>query len=135
VIRTVLDTNVLVAAFQFPGGVCDKAFSLCLSGFANLVTSDPLLDEFEGVLREKFGVSVRDARNAKAFVRSVAEVVHPTIVLAEVENDPDDNRILECAVWAEADLIVTGDRAHLQPLRIFRGIPIVSPREFVESLS
>ena len=80
-------------------------------------------------------MSVRDARDAKAFVRSVAEVVHPTIVLDEVENDPDDNRMLECAVWAEADLIVTGDKAHLQPLKIFRGIPIVSPRQFVEGFS
>jgi hypothetical protein len=36
VIRAVLDTNVLVAAFQFPGGMCDKAFSLCLSGVVSL---------------------------------------------------------------------------------------------------
>ena len=131
-IRAVLDTNVLVAAFQFPGGMCDKAFSLCLSGVAQLVTSNSILDEFEGVLREKFGVSEKNARDATAFVRSAAEVVHPPIVLDEVDDDPDDNRILECAVWAEADLIVTGDKAHLQPLKIFRGISIVSPRQFVE---
>jgi predicted nucleic acid-binding protein len=38
-------------------------------------------------------------------------------------------------VWAEADLIVPGDKAHLQPLKVFRAIPIVTPRQFVERFS
>jgi predicted nucleic acid-binding protein len=97
-----------------------------------LVTSNAILDEFVGVLRQKFGVSEKNARDAAAFVRSAAEVVHPPIVLSEVDADPDDNRILECAVWAEADLIVTGDKAHLQALKTFRGIAIVRPRQFME---
>ncbi len=41
----------------------------------------------------------------------------------------------ERAVWAEVDIIVTGDRAHLLPRKHFRGIPIVTPREFVERSS
>jgi predicted nucleic acid-binding protein len=68
VIGAVLDTNVLVAAFQIPAGMCDKAFGLCLSGVVQLVTSNAILDEFEGVLRQKFGVSEKNARDAAAFV-------------------------------------------------------------------
>jgi predicted nucleic acid-binding protein len=42
--------------------------------------------------------------------------------------------ILECALAAEADYIVSGDKRHLLPLRQFRGIPIVSPPDFLRRL-
>jgi predicted nucleic acid-binding protein len=42
--------------------------------------------------------------------------------------------ILECALAAEADFIVSGDKKHLLVLRRFRGIPIVSPAEFLRRL-
>jgi predicted nucleic acid-binding protein len=48
--------------------------------------------------------------------------------------DPDDEMILECALAAEADYIASGDKKHLLPLRRFRGIPIVSPSEFLRRL-
>jgi predicted nucleic acid-binding protein len=32
------------------------------------------------------------------------------------------------------DFLVTGDKKHLQPLKTFRGIQIVSPREFLDLL-
>ena len=44
--------------------------------------------------------------------------------------DPDDEMILECALAAEADYIVSGDKRHLLALRQFRGIPIVGPADF-----
>jgi predicted nucleic acid-binding protein len=47
--------------------------------------------------------------------------------------DPKDNRILELAVSGAAVMIVTGDR-DLLGLHPFRGIPIVTPAEFVELL-
>lgn len=133
--RAVLDTNVLIGALRFPGGMTDKALSLCLAGVARLVTSEVLLEELYGVLTEKFGLSARHGHESVAFIRSVAEVVSPDIVLDVVKADPDDNAVLECAVWAEVDIIVTGDKTHLLPLKHFRGIPIVTPREFVERFS
>jgi len=48
--------------------------------------------------------------------------------------DPDDEMILECALAAEADYIVSGDKRHLLPLRQFRGIPIVSPSDFLRRI-
>ncbi|MGA2853031.1 MAG: PIN domain-containing protein [Verrucomicrobiota bacterium] len=48
--------------------------------------------------------------------------------------DPDDEMILECALASEADCIVSGDKRHLLPLRQLRGIPIVSPSDFLRRL-
>ena len=50
------------------------------------------------------------------------------------KRDPDDETILECALAAEADYTVSGDKRHLLPLRQFRGIPIVSPSDFLRRL-
>jgi predicted nucleic acid-binding protein len=49
--------------------------------------------------------------------------------------DPDDEMVLECGLAAEADFIVSGDKKHLLALGQFRGIPIVSPAEFLRRLA
>jgi len=50
-----------------------------------------------------------------------------------ITNDPDDNRILECAVEGQAHLIVSGDR-DLRRLKVYQGIPIVTPTDFLRTL-
>jgi putative PIN family toxin of toxin-antitoxin system len=45
--------------------------------------------------------------------------------------DPRDDKFLEVAVHARADVIVTGD-ADLLALHPFRGIAILSPAEYLE---
>ena len=69
----------------------------------------------------------------RAKVESAAELVRPGITLDIVTDDPDDNRILECAAEGRADYIVSGDR-HLLRLKCYEGIPIVNVREFLTTL-
>ena len=54
--------------------------------------------------------------------------------LKEIAADPDDDKVLECAVVANATHIVSGDRKHLLPLGTYRGIRIVSPAEFLRAI-
>jgi hypothetical protein len=56
-----------------------------------------------------------------------------TLSLAIIQEDPPDNRYLECAVEGAAAYIVSGDRLLLS-LGIYQGIQIVSPRVFLEVL-
>lgn len=60
-----------------------------------------------------------------------AELVFPTERASGVTADPDDEMVLECAIAAEADFIVSGDKKHLLPLRKHRGIRIISPADFL----
>jgi uncharacterized protein len=62
----------------------------------------------------------------------MGEMVVPMITIRFVLDDPDDDRILECALAANADFIVPGDR-HLLRLRKYKSTVIVSPRQFVET--
>ena len=56
-----------------------------------------------------------------------------SLALAVIQDDPPDNRYLECAVEGEAAYLVSGDRLLLS-LGMFEGIQIVSPRVFLEVL-
>lgn len=130
-IRVVADTNIYISALMFgglPGSFLDLAF---LRSF-QLVTSPALLDELDEKLRLKFGVSQHDATRVRAKIESTALVVKPTTTLQVITDDPDDDRVLECAVAGEADCIVSGDR-HLLKLGSYQGISIVTAREFMES--
>jgi uncharacterized protein len=49
-----------------------------------------------------------------------------------VPGDPDDDKVVECAVIAGATHIVTGDRRHLLPLGTFQGIPILTAADFLD---
>lgn len=130
-IRVVADTNIYISALMFgglPGSFLDLAF---LRSF-QLVTSPVLLDELDEKLRLKFSLSQADAAQVRAKIESVALLVEPTTTLQVITEDPDDNRVLECAVAGEADYIVSGDR-HLLKLGSYQGISIVTARQFIET--
>ena len=61
-------------------------------------------------------------------IAALAELVQPRIAL-QVAVDPDDDRVLECAIAGNADLIVSNDK-HLRSLGSFRGIAIVTGADF-----
>ena len=133
--KVVLDTNVWVSALAFPGGTCDQLLQYFIRQLAIEIIASPfILHEFERVLREKIGLSSDETRVALQTLRTVTALVEPKEPIEVVKEKDSDNRILECAVAAEADLLVTGDTKHLLPLKIFQGIPIRSPREVFDRL-
>jgi predicted nucleic acid-binding protein len=48
-----------------------------------------------------------------------------------IVEDPNDNMLVECAVEARADYLISGD-AHLKKIKRFRGVKIVSVGEFLK---
>lgn len=133
--RVVLDTNVWISALVFPGGVCDQLVrKLRESPSVVLLTSPFILQEFERVLVEKFGYAQHDAEPLRRAVEQFSTVVEPQGQVTVIHHPDADNRILECAVDGQADLLVTGDAKHLLPLQTFRGIRICSPREILDLL-
>ena len=66
-------------------------------------------------------------------MESHALVVCPTKRHHIIVEDDDDNAIIDCAVEAQADLIVSGD-SHLTSLRTIEGISVVTPAQFIESI-
>jgi putative PIN family toxin of toxin-antitoxin system len=130
--RVVADTNIYISALMF-GGLPGVLLDLGLMQAITLVISPPLLDELQDKLRVKFGVLAQDAAAIRAKLETICDLIHPTMVLDVVSDDPDDNRVLECAVAGRADYIVSGDR-HLLNLKQHAGIAILTAREFLDGL-
>lgn len=128
--KVVFDTNIFVSALTLPGGRGDQALTRIVDGHDSLVLSKPMLDELLQVLARKFARDREELARVAVFLSSLAELVEPAESI-DVLADSPDNRVLECAVAADADVIVTGDRAMLG-LTEFRRIRIVSLREYLD---
>ena len=129
--KVVFDTNVLVSALVFPGGRGEAALLRIVEEKDQLLLSKPILDELLGILARKFSRDAEELARVAVFLSELGISVRPRQKLHVVKDEPD-NRVLECAVAGRADAIVTGDRALLE-LREFRGVRIVSLREYLES--
>lgn len=127
--RVVADTNVLVSAFQF-GGKPKQLLDLAADGQVDLAISEAILEETFRVLKNKFYHTDAELRETDKQLRVIARTVTPTEGIDAVDADPSDNRILECAVAADAEVILSGDH-HLLALGSFRGIPIQRVGEFL----
>jgi uncharacterized protein len=128
-VRVTLDTNIYVSALHF-GGKPMQLLQMGLEGEIDIAISQPILDETLRVLREKFGWSDDDLRDAEAAISAATYRVAPTETLDVVEADPTDNRIVECAVASSSETIVSGDR-HLLALGQFRGISVLRVGDFL----
>lgn len=60
-----------------------------------------------------------------------AGLVFPVECARDAATVPDEDMVLECALVAKADFIVSGDKRHLLPLKAFRGITIPGPTDFL----
>ena len=126
----VFDTNILFSAVGWKG----KPF-LCLelarAGIVDGVTCPELLDELAEKLQSKLSFSPEQAFDTLVDLLTFLRVVPIDGKLRSIPADPDDDRVLECAVTALATHIVIGDRRHLLPLGTFQGIIILTAADFL----
>lgn len=127
--KVVFDTNVLVAALVFPGGRGEEALQRILTERDELVLSKAILDELLGVLARKFARDAEELSRVAVLLGEVSSLAKPARRVSVLRDDPD-NRILECAAAARADLIVTGDEA-LLALGEFEGVRIVRLADYL----
>jgi uncharacterized protein len=131
-LRVVLDTNVYFSAFT-TRGISFGIWRAAVNRRYALIVSPAIIGEIAGVLRADADWNEsRIVRRLKLLTR-LAEMVTPTAALRVVIADPDDDRIVECAVAGNAHLIVSGDH-HLTKLKEFEGIGIVRPADFLRTL-
>jgi putative PIN family toxin of toxin-antitoxin system len=105
---------------------------LVISGAVDCTLSIAILDELKDVLlRPKFGFSAEACFNIIEELRAACDIISPSVSVGVIRSDPDDNRMLECAVEAQAHFIVSGD-PHLLDLGKFEKIRILSPADYLK---
>lgn len=133
-LRAVLETNVFISIFTSSSErPMAQIWADAVRQRYTLMISPAIIREVAGTLRDKFVWPEPEIVRLIKVLARVGELVTPQITLDVIEADPDDNRILECAVAGQANVIVSGDR-DLRRLRVYDGIPIVVPRDFMRML-
>jgi putative PIN family toxin of toxin-antitoxin system len=104
---------------------------LAVKDRVEVAISNAILDEITGVLGgKKFQYPERIVRALITEIEGLADVVEPGERINAIQDDPEDNRVLECAVASGASVIVSGD-SHLLALRTFGQMSIMNPDEFL----
>jgi uncharacterized protein len=116
-IRVVADTNVFISALLF-GGLPAAFLDLAFEGAFLLITSPILLDELDDKLLNKFDLLPSRVDQIRTKFERTCELVSTTPSLCIVKNDPNDDRVLECAIAGRVSYVVTGDR-HLLHLNSY----------------
>jgi hypothetical protein len=132
-VRVVVDTNIFTSSLLNTEGNPRKVIDLWRFEKITLCISKEILAEYFAVLG-RFGMSEEpeggelvqlfQKRYNQVFLTSV-----PTILA--ISEDPADNKFIECAVAADAEYVISGDR-HLLNLKVFKGIRILPPTEFLK---
>ncbi len=128
----VCDTNVLLSMLGFPGGRLDALWEIIQDAKVALFLSEFILEEFTKNLRVKAGFKPQEIVEAANLLKNHAQILSPKESLNVIQEKAADNRILECALAAKAQILVTGNFKHIRPLGFFRGIEILTPREFLD---
>lgn len=122
--RVVFDTNIFISAFVIPGGNAEKAYLHAVRGAFELITSVAILTETANTLSTKFAWSGAEIEELLRTISTRATVLK-TRPYIDVLRDEPDNRILECALLAEA-----GDQ-HLLSLKEYQGVAIIKLADFL----
>ena len=132
--KAVVDTNVFISSFLNPKGTPRKVISLWKTGEIIICLSAEILEEYIEVL-------IRMGLKDEPETGELLELFRKRIIIDFVDidgdikliaADPDDDKFIECAINAGAEVIITGDR-HLKGLKQYKGIDILSPAEFIGS--
>jgi putative PIN family toxin of toxin-antitoxin system len=129
-IRIVIDTNIYISAI-FWNGRPREIIDLGRDGKILIFTSVDIEIEIADKLRTKFKLAEEDVNLILLDFSAFTLPIRPDRKVSAVQDDPDDNKFIECAIESRADYIVSGD-AHLLNLKEFEGIKILRASEFLE---
>ncbi len=129
-IKVVIDTNVFISSFF--GGNPKKIIDLWKKGEIKLCLSREIVDEYVEVLKR---LGLQNENELQELLNIFSEGHNiifsaTTPSLKIIEQDPDDNKFIECAVALGCSHIISGDK-HLQQVKNYMGIKIVRPKEFL----
>ena len=129
--KVVIDTNVFVSSFF--GGSPRRIIGLWKDEQFILCVSEAILDEYIEVLQR---IGLRDEDELKELLALFAkgfnlQFCRKTPRFRIVEEDPDDDKFIECAMALKAGVIITGDRA-LRAIGAYRNIQILTPQQFLK---
>ena len=126
----VYDTNILISGMVW-GGVPYDCIKLATTDSVEGLTCAEIIAEFDEKLTTKLEYSQFRVSRIVTRLLGFLRMVKIRNKLEGITKDPDDDKVIECAVVGGATHIVTGDKRHLLPLQNYQGIRIVTAADFL----
>jgi putative PIN family toxin of toxin-antitoxin system len=137
-ITAVSDANIYISALISGKGASARLVELLAEKNLSVAMSTAIFAEIGRVVRyprisRKYHLTEVEIEEFLDLLREQVVWVEPDEVAQVIEADPDDDKYLACAITADAQFIVSGDR-HLRDLERYRGIEILTPMAFLAYL-
>jgi putative PIN family toxin of toxin-antitoxin system len=132
--QIIIDTNVVIAALRSKRGASSKLLSLLGAGLFDIHDSVPLIFEYEDVIqrqRVSLGLSNQDVSDFINSLCALAQHHEIYFLWRPFLPDANDKLILELAVSAQCDYIVTHNISDFKGVEKF-GVKAITPREFLQ---
>ena len=135
-LRVVLDTNQFVSSVIIKKGPPAQLLQAWKNHTYILITSRQIIEEIKKALHyprivKKYHLHEREIEALINLIEHEAIILPAPSKIHVIKEDPDDNKILACALEAKAQYIVSGDK-HLLKLGRYKNISIVTAREFLK---
>jgi len=126
----VIDTSIFIASFW--EGRSRTVVELWKKGKITLCASEAILKEYFYII-PRFNRLNKEAGELLSLfkARKNIKMITPSKRLKVIQEDPADNKFLECAIEAKAEYIISADK-HLRNLRKNQGVRIVSSGGFLK---
>lgn len=135
-IQIVLDTNILYSALRSRNGASFRLMSLLPSTKFQLNVSVPMVLEYEDVLKRLPSELIFNHQEVDLFLDSICAMAnrHDVFYLwRPILRDPGDDLVLELAVKAKCQYIVTYNKQDYEGVEAF-GIEAIDAREFLKKI-
>jgi len=132
-LKFVFDTNIFVSALMSKRGNPALLLDRVRKSYTLFISKDILSELKDVISRDKFGYTDVEINSFVEAIISFTDIVNPEIKIDAIKADPDDNKILECAVTSRASYIVSGDK-HLLDLIEYGKIKIIKPKAALDLL-
>ena len=128
--KVTVDTNFLISATQWDYSIAHKLLKKFILSGVEIFTTQDILDETSEVLERDFKYSKDEVENIIGKILLFAKLIETKQKIYVIKDDPDDNKIIECAIESSSDYIITYDK-HLLKLKEYKGIKIIKPEEIL----
>ncbi len=128
-----VDTNFLISSTQWDYSVSHKLLIRLIKEDIEIFTTKDILTEFSEVLARDFRYNQDEINNIIEKTLAFVKIVEPKEKIEIVKNDPEDNKIIECAIESSSNYIITYDK-HLLNIKEYKGIKIIKPEEVFDIL-
>lgn len=133
--KVVLDTNVLLVAIS-PKSKNRWLFDALINGEYTLCLTTDILDEYAEIIEREMGAEVAEMTLDLLLMLPNIQLIHKYFFWQLIEQDPDDNKFVDCAIAANAQYLISEDR-HFRVLKKYDyfGIELIQLNEFRNKLA